>query len=178
MLVLSQYEPSFKLSLRNPFLTTTNSCKINTKYPFGYFDTSPFQILCQTAIVARLPPERSFLTTICLSIAGLFGREVGACVHLPLSCTQIERAHFRANRAWFLFKSLIRNADPQLLSNRLLSQLRPQRPHIAFRYPDGKGCHSSPENCTQRPTRGRFFLTTIRCYAQHSEFFVYRQFAS
>ena len=40
MLVLSQYEPSFKLSLRNPFLTTTNSCKINTKYPFGYFDTS------------------------------------------------------------------------------------------------------------------------------------------
>ena len=28
-------------------------------------------------------------------IAGLCGREVGACVHLPLSCTKIERAHFR-----------------------------------------------------------------------------------
>ena len=57
-------------------------------------------------------------------------------------------------------------------------QLRPQRPHIAFRCPDGKGCHPSRKNRTQRPTRGRFFLTTIRCYAQHSEFFVYRQFAS
>ena len=54
-------------------------------------------------------------------IAGLCGREVGACVHLPLSCTFFERADFRAKRVQLLFKSLIRNANPLLRPNSHLS---------------------------------------------------------
>ena len=52
-------------------------------------------------------------------IAGLCGWEVGACVHLPLSCTQIERADFRAKQSQLLFKSPICNATPQLSSSSL-----------------------------------------------------------
>ena len=46
----------------------------------------------------------------------------------------------------------------QLLQRRcVFYQLRPQRPHTAFQVLDGKGCHPSRKNRTQRPTRGRFF---------------------
>ena len=40
-------------------------------------------------------------------------------------------------------------------------QLRPQRPHVAFQVLDGKGCHPSRKNRTQRPTRERFFRMPI-----------------
>ena len=50
-------------------------------------------------------------------------------------------------------------------------QLRPQRPHIAFRCPDGKGCHPSRKNRTQRPTRGRFFQMSIRASAAEYSLF-------
>ena len=60
----------------------------------------------------------------------------------------------------------------QLLQRRLaFGQLRPQRPHIAFRCPDGKGCHPSRKNRTQRPTRGRFFQMSIRASAAEYSLF-------
>ena len=60
----------------------------------------------------------------------------------------------------------------QLFQRKLaFRQLRPQRPHIAFRCPDGKGCHPSQKNRTQRPTRGRFFQMSIRASAAEYSLF-------
>ena len=75
-------------------------------------------------------------------IAGLCGREVGACVHLPLSC-------------FFFHPSYSLETRNQLFQRKLaFRQLRPQRPHTAFQVLDGKGCHPSRKNGTQRPTGG------------------------
>ena len=58
----------------------------------------------------------------------------------------------------------LRTRNQLLLRRQAFRQLRPQRPHTAFRCLDGKGCHPSQKNRTQRSTRGRILRVFVFCF--------------
>ena len=114
---------------------------------------TPIGTLKSSALAGTLTPEALFLSgfdpeTVHLENA----RTAGVCgfsgVGLDTAC--LSCFFFRPSQP-------LRTRNQLLLRRQVFCQLRLQMPHTAFWVPDGKGCHPSQKNRTQRPTGDEFF---------------------